>query len=380
MIIKNKIAFGLICFLGLNTSIMVQATEIVTSIKSLKIVKNISKKIKTNELKNQKFQGYLLVYFKDETHDLYFATSTDGYAFTDINNGNPILFGKDLAEQRGIRDPHIFRGPNNAFYMSLTDLHIFAKDKGFRTTTWERPSKDYGWGNNKNLILMKSYDLINWTHSIVNVEDIFPELTNLAAVWAPQTIYDKVENKLMLYYTTRHKNNRESKKDSSNYMVYAYTNDEFTTLTTTPKKLFNYPIEGVSTIDADITKVNDQYHLFYVANDEGANIKQAISSNINNGFVFDAKKIDPESVPTEAPNLWRRIGTDTYVLMYDVYGANPKNNMGFSETTDFVNFKNIGRFNEPNSKMKATNFTNPKHGTVIPISKEEMARINHYFK
>ena len=30
-------------------------------------------------------QAYLLTYFKDDTHSLHMAFSTDGYSFTDIN-------------------------------------------------------------------------------------------------------------------------------------------------------------------------------------------------------------------------------------------------------------------------------------------------------
>ncbi|MDR0658581.1 MAG: BNR-4 repeat-containing protein [Mediterranea sp.] len=44
--------------------------------------------------KEEDMAGYLMVYFKDDTHGLYFALSNDGYSFTDMNNGKPvILFG-----------------------------------------------------------------------------------------------------------------------------------------------------------------------------------------------------------------------------------------------------------------------------------------------
>src|SRR5438128_2177880 len=37
--------------------------------------------------------GYLMVYFKDETHSAYFAISRDGYHFTDVNGGKPVIDG-----------------------------------------------------------------------------------------------------------------------------------------------------------------------------------------------------------------------------------------------------------------------------------------------
>lgn len=316
--------------------------------------------------------AYLFVYFKDETHAVYFATSTDGYTFTDVNGGEPIFTGARLAEQKGVRDPHIMRGPDGAFYMAMTDLHIYAQREGLRDTPWERPQDPYGWGNNRNLILMKSYDLIHWTHARVPVGKLFDKDDNRSAAWAPETIWDPAAKKLMVYFTTRF-------RDEPASLVYAYADPAFTTLTSAPKSLFAYPVAGKAAIDGDITKVGDKYHLFYVAHDKPGYLKQAISDHANGGYVFDPAKVDPETVSTEAPNLWRRHGSNTYVLMYDVFGAKPKNNMGFSETTDFVHFKNLGRFNEPDSPMKATNFANPKHGAVIAITPAEAERLRAYF-
>ena len=99
---------------------------------------------------------------------------------------------------------------------------------------------------------------------------------------------------------------------------------------------------------------------------------QATSNKINEDFKPGGKRVDPENVSTEAPNVFKRIGSDTYVLMYDVYGLRPSN-MGFSETTDFITFKNIGRFNE--GVMKAANLTSPKHGAVTHLTKKELKAI-----
>jgi hypothetical protein len=219
---------------------------------------------------------------------------------------------------------------------------------------------------------MKSRDLIRWTHSRVPVAKLFPEAGDLGVVWAPETIWDDKVGKPMVYYTTR-------VKKTQDHLVWAYADEAFTTLTTAPERLFTYPIAGKNAIDGDITKIGDRFHMFYVAHDQPGHLRQAISDRINGGFVFNPQKIDPETVGTEAPNLWRRHGTDTWVLMYDVFKAKPRNNMGFSETTDFVNFKNLGRFNEPGSPMKATNFVGAKHGAVIPVTPDEVKRLQRYF-
>ena len=131
--------------------------------------------------------GYLMVYFKDQTHSAYFAISRDGYTFTDVNGGDPVFDGVTLAEQKGVRDPHIARGPDGAFYLAMTDLHIYGRRAGHRDTEWQRPQDKYGWGNNRALVLMKSWDLIHWTHAIFRVDLAFPELGDIDCSWAPQT-------------------------------------------------------------------------------------------------------------------------------------------------------------------------------------------------
>ncbi len=306
------------------------------------------------------YAAYLFAFFKDEDHSLHFALSRDGYTFTDINRGKPIMSGRDLGEQKGIRDPYIARTPDGGFILGLTDLHIFAKREGLRETEWERPGEQYDWGNNRALVFMKSYDLINWTHTIYHVGEKFEKFKDVGCLWAPQMIWDADKKKMLVTFTTRFGKGR-------NKLYYAYADDDFTKFETEPQELFQYPRDK-NIIDSDITRVGDKYHLFYVAHDHPGGIRQAISEKISEGYVFDETKVDPERVACEAPSVWRRIGTDTYVLMYDVFGVKP-HNFGFSETTDFKTFKSLGRFNE--GVMKTTNFTSPKHGAIIPITLEE---------
>ncbi len=327
----------------------------------IEIVSNLDKpKKKFNE---KDLSGYLLVYFKDQNQSAYLAVSADGYTFTDVNGGQPIFIGSQLAEQKGVRDPHIARGPDGAFYVAMTDLHISGKRAGFRDTEWERPQEKYGWGNNRAIVLMKSYDLIHWTHSDLRIDKAFPELGDIDCSWAPETIYDAAAKKMMVYFTIRYNN-----KNAGIY--WAYANDDFTKLEAVPRR-----VTEIGGIDADITKVGDRYQMFYVGD---AKIWQSVSDKINSGFpATRERRIDPEKVSTEAPNVFKRLGTDKYVLMYDVYGARPSN-MGFSETTDFASFKDLGHFNE--GVMKTTNFTSPKHGAVTYLTKAELKAIAEHWK
>jgi hypothetical protein len=329
---------------------------------SIKIVQKLGKSKKAKMPKEKELSGYLMVYFKDQTQSAYMAVSRDGYTFTDLNGGEPIFDGTKLAEQKGVRDPHIARGPDGAFYLAMTDLHIFGQRAGHRTTQWERPQEQYGWGNNRAIVLMKSYDLIHWTHSDFRVDKAFPELGDIGSSWAPQTIYDDHKGKMMVYFTIRVGN-------GDSFIYYSYTNDDFTKLETKPERLF----DGGG-IDGDITKAGDKFHLYIVSD---AKIFHGVSDRINQGYKTTTNRIDPETVSTEAPNLFKRLGTNNWVLMYDVYGARP-NNMGFSETSDFVNYTHLGHFNE--GVMKGTNFERPKHGAVTSLTLKELKAITDYWK
>lgn len=318
-----------------------------------------------SQVKQEKdLAAYLLVYFKDSDHSLYMAISPDGYSFTDINKGNPVIAGDTIAIQQGIRDPHIIRGGDDMFYLSMTDLHIYARRAGLRKTEWERPMEEYGWGNNRGFVLMKSPDLIHWTRANVNIDQSFAGYDSVGCAWAPQTIWDEKAGKPMLYYTMRFKTGKDR-------LYYSYTNVAFNKLETAPKLLFEYP-KKVSYIDGDIIQVGSKYHLLYVSHDGTPGIKQAVSDHINKGYGYQPEWVDSEEVKVEAPNVWKRIGEKKWVLMYDIYGIKPPN-FGFEETTDFKTFTSIGRFND--GPMKATNFSMPKHGAVVHLAKQEAERL-----
>lgn len=314
-------------------------------------------------------KGYLMVYFKDDTHGVHFATSDDGYVFTALNKNRPVIIGDTIASQKGVRDPYITRGNDGYFYMTTTDLHIFGKENGFRATQWEHPEKEFGWGNNQSLVLLKSKDLINWTHHLVRVDRAFAGFENIGCAWAPELIFDEQTNKMMIYFTLRFGN-------GANKLYYAYVSGDFKTLATPPKPLFEYPKKDISAIDADIYKFRDKYVMMYVAHDGTPGIKMATSNTVNANYVYDEKWYDPEPKACEAPTVWKRINEDKWVLMYDIYGINP-HNFGFSETSDFKNFKDLGHFNE--GVMKTTNFTSPKHGAVIHLTKKEITNLKKHW-
>ncbi len=335
---------------------------------SVFIIGMVAKSQRVPQEKDMK--AYLMVFHKDATHGLYMAISHDGYTFTVLNNGNPVIAGDTIAEQKGIRDPHIFRGPDGAFYLSMTDLHIYAQREGYRDTEWQRDGKAFGWGNNRALVLMKSFDLIHWSRANIRFDQLDRSLEDIGCVWAPETAYDDKTGRLMIYYTMRHGN-------GMNVLCYSYVNSDYNKIETLPRILFTYPKPNISAIDGDITKVGDKYHLFYCSHDGTAGIKQAVSDSINCGYQYDDAYYDTEKYGCEAPNVWKRIGENKWVLMYDIYSIKP-HNFGFAETSDFKHFTDLGHFDE--GKMKRTNFAEQKHGAVVWLTAKEAKRLERYWK
>ena len=88
--------------------------------------------------------AYVMVYHKDADHSLHMAVSDDSYSWRAVNGDKAVVRGEDIAVQKGIRDPHIARTPDGVYVVAATDLHIFARQRGFRKTEWERDGKTYG--------------------------------------------------------------------------------------------------------------------------------------------------------------------------------------------------------------------------------------------
>lgn len=346
------------------TDRMMTAKTLMFAILCCLFVNGLKAQKRTKFPREKDLAAYLMVYFKDDTHGLYMALSKDGYTFTDVNKGLPVIAGDTIAEQKGVRDPYIYRAPDGNFCLALTDLHIYAQKAGYRNTLWDRDEKQYGWGNNRGLVLMKSKDLLNWSHTVLRVDQAFPSLADIGCAWAPEMIYDRERGQTMLYFSMRFGKSKEK-------VYYTYMNDEFNKMLTEPKVLFEYP-NGASYIDADITRVGSKYHMFYCSHDGTAGIKQAVSSSASSGYIYDPAWVDPEKGGCEAPTVFKRLGQNKWVLIYDIYSIKP-HNFGFMETADFKNFSNLGHFNE--GVMKTTNFTVPKHPNVIHLTRKEAQRL-----
>lgn len=300
--------------------------------------------LSANNCGEEKFAGYLFTYFKGDhisEEAICYAISMDGYSYYALNNNQPVLNSKTISSTGGLRDPHILRGEDGkTFYMVATDM-VSAN----------------GWTSNRAMVLLKSTDLINWEHSVINMQKRYEGQENLLRVWAPQTIYDKDTDKYMIYWSMLY-------KGGVDIIYYAYANEDFTDLVGEPKPLF-LPSDGKSCIDGDIVYKDGIYHLFYKTEGHGNGIKVATTKSLTSGIWEeepDYKQQTKESV--EGAGTFKLIGQDKYILMYDVY---LKKTYQFTETTDLKNFKVIDK--------KVSMDFHPRHGTIMPITEAELKRI-----
>ena len=288
--------------------------------------------------------AYLFVYFTGNTIEeeaVRYAVSADGYHYYHLNDNKPVLDSKTISSTGGVRDPHILRGEDGkTFYMVLTDM-----------------TSSKGWDSNRAIVLLKSTDLVNWKRTVVNIQTLFPGNENLKRVWAPQTIYDAKAGKYMIYFSMQYAGGPDK-------IYYAYANADFTALESAPKLLF-VPKSERACIDGDIIEKDGVYHLFYKTETEKAGIKVATTTDLTSGkWIENDNYLQQTKDGVEGSGVFRLNNSDEYILMYDVY---TKGKYQFTKTKDLENFTVID--NDISMDF------NPRHGTILPITRSELKRI-----
>ena len=295
-------------------------------------------------IEEKDYAGYLFAYFtgnRIEEESMHFAISRNGYTFRALNVNKPVLDSRVISSTGGVRDPHILRAEDgHTFYMVATDM-----------------VSGNGWSSNRAMVLLKSTDLIHWTHSVINIQKRYAGQERLRRVWAPQTIYDREAGKYMIYWSMLY-------EGGTDIIYYAYANDDFTDLEGEPRPLF-LPADKKSCIDGDIVFKDGVYHLFYKTEGHGNGIKTATTRSLTSGHWTeypDYKQQTKDAV--EGAGTFKLIGQEKYILMYDV---SMKGAYQFTETTDLQHFQVVDH-------AVSMDF-HPRHGTVIPVTRDELLRL-----
>ena len=298
--------------------------------------------------KDSPYAHYLFTFFPSNTDEnIYYAVSDNGYDYTVINKNKPVITAKDITIMGGLRDPHILRGEDGRFYMVATDMR-----------------SELGWSSNRGMVLMRSDDLVNWKTSTVHFPTRYAGtyFANVTRVWAPETIYDPVAKKYMVYFSIL----TNDGVVSYDKVFYAYANEDFTDLEGEPTYFYD---RGGATIDMDIVyNENDSlYHAFY-KNEGAGGICEVTASTLTapegqEGSQWSAPSgtLQQTTEAVEGAGIFRLINSDDWILMYDCY---MNGHYQFCSSPDLFTFT----FRKNTTTQGA--FT-PRHGTVIPITEEE---------
>ena len=290
--------------------------------------------------------AYLFTYFnsndpKDE--QICYALSEDGYNYTPINDGMPVISSDTIALTQCVRDPHILRCEDGkTFYMVVTDM-----------------KSNLGWNSNRGMVLLKSTDLINWQHTAINFPTRYTKTwKNVQRVWAPETIYDRKAGKYMVFYSLA-----SSDRGSYDKIYYQYANKDFTDLEGEPKWLFD---AGCATIDGDIVynEADQLYHLFY-KQEAGRGIYQAVAKELTDKWQMIGGNVEQTKESVEGVGVCKAIDGKSWIIMYDCYG---NGHYQFCKSEDLKTFQFV-----QNTEMRGK-FT-PRHGTIIPITRAEKERL-----
>lgn len=290
--------------------------------------------------------SYLFTYFNSnapEDEQICYALSDDGYNFTPLNHGNPVISSDTIAYTQCVRDPHILRGEDGkTFYMVVTDM-----------------KSSLGWSSNRGMVLLKSTDLINWQHSAINFPTRYTKAwKNVIRVWAPETIYDRKAGKYMVFYSLR-----TSDPGSYDKIYYQYANADFTDLEGEPQWLFD---AGNATIDGDIVfnEKDNLYHLFY-KQESGRGIYQATAANLTDRWKMIDDNVEQTKEAVEGVGVCKTLDGKSWIIMYDCYA---NGHYQFCKSEDLKTFTFV-----QNTETKGK-FT-PRHGTIIPITRAEKERL-----
>ena len=296
------------------------------------------------------YGGYLFVHFTGESEtgeQIYFSVSKDGFHWTDLNNGQPVITSKIC--EMGVRDPFILRNRlDNKFYIISTDLRI-ANGKGWGAAQYE---------GSRNLMVCSSENLTDWTE----VEAVEVGIAGAGCVWAPEAIYDEKKGEYLVFWASMVKKDGDS--DHKQRIYSAYTKDF---------KNFSKPelyIEKENhVIDTTILEWKGVYYRF--SKDETTkNIIADKSENVKDGPFTRLICPNVENLlGVEGPAGFKFNDREEWCLMVDRFAEGT----GYLPivTTDMAS----GEFRVLNPEEYDMGMTRKRHGSLLNITLEEYDRL-----
>lgn len=298
----------------------------------------------------------LLVHFTSDKADgeqIYFATSEDGYRFTDLNGSRPVLVSN--VGDKGVRDPSIIRSAKgDKFYILATDLRM-ANGRGW-DAAMHRAST--------SIVIWESGDLVNW--SAPRLVDIAGAIPQAGCAWAPEAIYDEDSGDYIVYWTTISPRDGVDKPR----IYYSRTRD-FATFSPAQPYIDRPGPAGL--IDTQIVKIDDPKapYRYVRASGDGQLTLEGSQSILGTWTVLgDLRPIGLTGNDVEGPILFKMPKSDQWALWVDQY----RTRGGYLAlvTNDLAHPETFRRIEPARISYGASK---KRHGSVLNISAGEYRRL-----
>lgn len=299
--------------------------------------------------------GYLFATFRDERgptgEQVYFALSRDGVRWDALNNGEPVLVS--TLGEKGARDPYLLRSADGKkFFLIATDLSIN------RNPDWKRAVR----GGSRSLLIWESDDLAHWSEP--RLVEVAPP--DAGCAWAPEAVYDSESKRYLVYWaSTTGRDNFEK------HRIWAAWTTDFRTF----GDPFIYIEKPTTIIDTDIVRGDDGKWYRFTKDEKFKAITMETSDAITGEWSdvpgFSLAQLRGYEGPACYQLAPARDGKPAkWCLLLDAYATRG----GYKP---FVTGDLVGGNFTPGAE-----FVFPfrfRHGSVLPVSAEEYARIGAAF-
>ena len=191
---------------------------------------------------------YLFAHFREKLtpdgEQIYFAVSKNGYDFTAVNDGNPVITC-DKGEM-GCRDIDVIRTKDNSFVFIATDLCIVNRMDENHNVNWA----DISSNGSKFISLWRSDDLVHFSPQELK----YFGRDDFGCIWAPEIFYDEAADDYIIHFSAT------VKADNFQKMAIYYTKTKDFESFTYPKLFFE---KECGVFDSHLVKIDGTYHLFY---------------------------------------------------------------------------------------------------------------------
>ena len=307
--------------------------------------------------------AYLFSHFREKItpdgEQVYFALSKDGFNWTQLNNGEPIL--TSTMGEKGCRDIEVIRLKTGGFVILTTDLSIaYRMDENYQVN-W----KEVNSTGSKCLCMWKTDDFITFSEQ----KRIYFGRDDFGCLWAPEIFYDEINEEYLIHWGST------LAEDNYTHMsIFCCTTKDFESFSE-PKLFFT---KNNEILDTHLVKFDGIYHLFYKNADHPPMNMHATSENLYGPYEHD-KAFEEYMESLGNPGSYEGATTlvlsdGRWCLMLDFFGCE-KEKMGY---VPFVSDKP----GNADFKRSDESFSFPygfKHGGIIEITDEEYDKIEKHY-